>query len=63
MENRTKLGIGLLVIGVITYIYSQDEKPITKQDLLNRDDLSIKAISKISLIAGIIVLVTQKNKQ
>lgn len=63
MNTNTKIGLGLLIVSGITYLYSRDEKEITKKDLLNKDNLSIKSISNISLIGGSIFLIIGLTKK
>lgn len=63
MEKNTKIGLGLLIVGGITYLYSRNEKAITKEDLLNKDNLSLKSISNISLVLGGVFLLMGVTKK
>jgi hypothetical protein len=63
MNTNTKIGLGLLIVSGIAYLYSRDEKEITKKDLLNKDNLSIKSISNISLVGGGIFLIIGLTKK
>jgi len=63
MNTNTKIGLGLLIVSGMTYLYSRDEKAITKEDLLSNNNLSIKSISNISLLFGSVFLIIGLTKK
>jgi|688.fasta_scaffold03477_19 hypothetical protein len=63
MNENTKIGVGFLIVAGITYLYSRNEKAITKDDLLNKDNLSLKSISNTSFVLGGVFLLIGVTKK